>query len=192
MSLYYLSNRLILDRYLSPRAKVRWMMERFCLGEERTKWLFIFLPWQVRHQVAYLGLVENVRVRRAGFASRQRYDRFLKRYKMLSQYTWPNFRGDSTRDAVMVLARDLQLPDVQFGHTKLFIRYVWCGFHSTLLCNIINNNTFSIPIVMVSCTGFSVWWVPDSVIKKLWNWYFVPYIRLAFFTHFPQIFVKIK
>ncbi|XP_028172664.1 unconventional myosin ID [Ostrinia furnacalis] len=76
----------------------------------------------VRHQVAYLGLVENVRVRRAGFASRQRYDRFLRRYKMLSQYTWPNFRGDNTRDAVMVLARDLQLTDVQFGHTKLFIR----------------------------------------------------------------------
>ncbi|CAH0585951.1 unnamed protein product [Chrysodeixis includens] len=76
----------------------------------------------VRHQVAYLGLVENVRVRRAGFASRQRYDRFLKRYKMLSQYTWPNFRGHSDKDAVMVLLRDLHVTDVQFGHTKLFIR----------------------------------------------------------------------
>ncbi|XP_053609304.1 unconventional myosin ID [Plodia interpunctella] len=76
----------------------------------------------VRHQVAYLGLVENVRVRRAGFASRQRYDRFLKRYKMLSQYTWPNFRGQGDKEAVMVLVRDLQITDVQFGHTKLFIR----------------------------------------------------------------------
>ncbi|CAH0715856.1 unnamed protein product, partial [Brenthis ino] len=76
----------------------------------------------VRHQVAYLGLVENVRVRRAGFASRQRYDRFLQRYKMLSQYTWPNFRGAGARDAVLVLLRDLRLADVQFGHTKLFIR----------------------------------------------------------------------
>ncbi|CAH2048321.1 unnamed protein product, partial [Iphiclides podalirius] len=76
----------------------------------------------VRHQVAYLGLVENVRVRRAGFASRQRYDRFLKRYKMLSQYTWPNFRGPGAKEAVMVLLRDLGIADVQFGHTKLFIR----------------------------------------------------------------------
>ncbi|XP_061715679.1 unconventional myosin ID-like [Cydia pomonella] len=76
----------------------------------------------VRHQVAYLGLVENVRVRRAGFASRQRYDRFLKRYKMLSQYTWPNFRGSTDKDAVMVLLKDLQVSDVQYGHTKLFIR----------------------------------------------------------------------
>lgn len=74
--------------------------------------------------MAYLGLVENVRVRRAGFASRQRYDRFLKRYKMLSQYTWPNFRGTNDKDAVMVLLRDLQITDVQFGHTKLFIRFV--------------------------------------------------------------------
>lgn len=76
----------------------------------------------VRHQVAYLGLVENVRVRRAGFASRQRYDRFLQRYKMLSQYTWPNFRGAGDKDAVMVLLRDLRIVDVQYGHTKLFIR----------------------------------------------------------------------
>lgn len=34
---------------------------------------------RVIHQVRYLGLLENVRVRRAGFAYRQRYDRFLKR-----------------------------------------------------------------------------------------------------------------
>ncbi|CAG9786505.1 unnamed protein product [Diatraea saccharalis] len=79
-------------------------------------------PTLVGHQVAYLGLVENVRVRRAGFASRQRYDRFLKRYKMLSQYTWPNYRGRGARDAVLVLARDLQLDGLHYGHTKLFVR----------------------------------------------------------------------
>ena len=32
---------------------------------------------RVKHQVAYLGLVENIRVRKAGFAVRQPYDRFL-------------------------------------------------------------------------------------------------------------------
>lgn len=37
---------------------------------------------RVIHQVRYLGLLENVRVRRAGFAYRQRYDRFLKRYEV--------------------------------------------------------------------------------------------------------------
>lgn len=74
------------------------------------------------HQVAYLGLVENVRVRRAGFANRQRYDRFLKRYKMLSQFTWPNYRQGSDKEGVHVLLRDRNITDVQFGHTKLFIR----------------------------------------------------------------------
>ncbi|RVE40435.1 hypothetical protein evm_014915, partial [Chilo suppressalis] len=78
--------------------------------------------YKVKHQVAYLGLVENVRVRRAGFACRVRYDRFLKRYKMLSQYTWPNFRAGTDRDAALVLARDLRLQDIHYGHTKLFIR----------------------------------------------------------------------
>jgi len=34
---------------------------------------------RVRHQVQYLGLLENVRVRRAGFAYRAEFDRFLKR-----------------------------------------------------------------------------------------------------------------
>lgn len=31
------------------------------------------------HQVSYLGLMENVRVRRAGFANRQPYERFAQR-----------------------------------------------------------------------------------------------------------------
>lgn len=34
----------------------------------------------VRHQVKYLGLMEHLRVRRAGFAYRRKYDIFLQRY----------------------------------------------------------------------------------------------------------------
>lgn len=33
-----------------------------------------------RTQVQYLGLVENMRVRRAGYAYRMTYERFIKRY----------------------------------------------------------------------------------------------------------------
>lgn len=33
----------------------------------------------IRHQVKYLGLMENLRVRRAGFAYRRRYEVFLQR-----------------------------------------------------------------------------------------------------------------
>lgn len=48
----------------------------------------------VKHQVKYLGLIENLRVRRAGFAYRRVYDAFLGRYKCLSPATWPHYRGD--------------------------------------------------------------------------------------------------
>lgn len=34
----------------------------------------------VRHQVKYLGLMENLRVRRAGFAYRRKYEAFLQRW----------------------------------------------------------------------------------------------------------------
>ncbi|KAM9650429.1 unconventional myosin-Ig isoform 2-T2 [Trichechus inunguis] len=76
-----------------------------------------------RHQVAYLGLLENVRVRRAGFASRQPYSRFLLRYKMTCEYTWPNHLLGSDRAAVSALLEQHGLQgDVAFGHSKLFIR----------------------------------------------------------------------
>lgn len=83
----------------------------------------LFDDVRVTHQVRYLGLLENVRVRRAGFVHRQRYDKFLLRYKMISQYTWPDFRGESKRDGVQVLINEKGFQnDVKFGHSKIFIR----------------------------------------------------------------------
>lgn len=35
---------------------------------------------RVKHQVEYLGLKENIRVRRAGFAYRRPFQKFLERY----------------------------------------------------------------------------------------------------------------
>ena len=35
---------------------------------------------RVRHQVEYLGLKENIRVRRAGYAYRREFTKFLRRY----------------------------------------------------------------------------------------------------------------
>jgi len=80
---------------------------------------------RVKHQVAYLGLVENIRVRKAGFAIRQPYDRFLARYKMICSATWPNHRMDSDRTAAKRLNSDMGIKegvDLEYGRTKLFIR----------------------------------------------------------------------
>lgn len=42
---------------------------------------------------------------------------------MISQYTWPNFRGGSDRDGVKVLINEKNFShDVKFGKTKIFIR----------------------------------------------------------------------
>ncbi|KCV71362.1 myosin I [Fonticula alba] len=46
----------------------------------------------VSHQVRYLGLLENVRVRRAGFCFRQTFETFVERYKMLAPTTWPCYK----------------------------------------------------------------------------------------------------
>nr|CAD7410711.1 unnamed protein product [Timema cristinae] len=94
-----------------------------CIKPNEVKSPIVFDAERVQHQVCYLGLVENVRVRRAGFAHRQRYDRFLKRYKMISQFTWPNFRAGSDKDGTRVLIDEKGFShDVKYGLTKIFIR----------------------------------------------------------------------
>lgn len=94
-----------------------------CIKANDIKSSVVFDEERVEHQVRYLGLLENVRVRRAGFVHRQRYDKFLFRYKMISQYTWPNFRAGSDRDGVHVLIEEKGFSqDVKYGHSKIFIR----------------------------------------------------------------------
>ncbi|KAK2703841.1 hypothetical protein QYM36_017781 [Artemia franciscana] len=93
-----------------------------CIKPNDQKSPVLFDVERVTHQVNYLGLLENVRVRRAGFAYRQSYDRFLRRYKMISQYTWPNFHGGSDKEAVQILIKEQNLSqDVVYGKTKIFV-----------------------------------------------------------------------
>ena len=78
---------------------------------------------RVRHQVRYLGLLENVRVRRAGFAYRQTYERFMWRYKMVSKTTWPRWRGDAKSGTQEILnAHNIPAEQYRMGKTKVFIR----------------------------------------------------------------------
>jgi myosin-1 len=51
-----------------------------CIKPNDNKQPGILDEQRVRHQIRYLGLVENIRVRRAGFANRQTYERFFHRY----------------------------------------------------------------------------------------------------------------
>lgn len=78
----------------------------------------------ILHQVKYLGLMENLRVRRAGFAYRRPYKQFLQRYKSLCPQTWPNYHG-SAKEGVQILVCHLgfEQDEYKMGNTKLFIRF---------------------------------------------------------------------
>lgn len=66
---------------------------------------------RVSHQVKYLGLMENLRVRRAGFAYRRAYEIFLERYKSLCPATWPSYKGQA-KDGVLNIVKHLNFhPD---------------------------------------------------------------------------------
>ncbi|XP_037227240.1 unconventional myosin-Ia [Falco rusticolus] len=94
-----------------------------CIKPNETKAGMLFTPELVLAQIRYLGLMENVRVRRAGYAFRQLYGPFLQRYKMLSPQTWPRW-ARSDREGAEVLLAELAFPpeELAYGHTKIFIR----------------------------------------------------------------------
>uniref|UniRef100_A0A667ZSR4 Myosin IH n=1 Tax=Myripristis murdjan TaxID=586833 RepID=A0A667ZSR4_9TELE len=103
-------------------AKEAWYVR--CLKSNESKQPGKFDEALIRHQVKYLGLMEHLRVRRAGFAYRRRYDVFLQRYKPLCPATWPHWRGEPA-DGVEVLVQHLgYLPhEYKMGRTKIFIRH---------------------------------------------------------------------
>uniref|UniRef100_A0A3B4UQE9 Osteoclast-stimulating factor 1 n=1 Tax=Seriola dumerili TaxID=41447 RepID=A0A3B4UQE9_SERDU len=78
---------------------------------------------RVRHQVEYLGLRENIRVRRAGYAYRRVFNKFLQRYAILTKETWPRWRGEE-RQGVLHLLNSVHMDQDQFqlGKAKVFIK----------------------------------------------------------------------
>ncbi|KAL6109895.1 uncharacterized protein ACO6RY_12938 [Pungitius sinensis] len=78
---------------------------------------------RARHQVEYLGLRENIRVRRAGYAYRRPFNKFLQRYAILTKETWPRWSGEE-RQGVLHLLSSVHMDQDQFqlGKTKVFIK----------------------------------------------------------------------
>jgi myosin-1 len=78
---------------------------------------------RTRHQIRYLGLVENIRVRRAGFANRQTYERFFNRYRILLAETYPIFKNTPKHGAeIIIKALGIPPEEVRFGKTKVFLK----------------------------------------------------------------------
>ncbi|KOB70729.1 Uncharacterized protein OBRU01_14903, partial [Operophtera brumata] len=82
-----------------------------CIKPNDNKAAMQFDDKLVSHQVKYLGLMENLRVRRAGFAYRRTYEAFLE--------------SGPARDGVQNLVEALKFEREEFrmGNTKIFIRF---------------------------------------------------------------------
>ncbi|XP_023669835.1 unconventional myosin-Ie isoform X1 [Paramormyrops kingsleyae] len=94
-----------------------------CIKPNETKKPKDWEEGRVKHQVEYLGLKENIRVRRAGYAYRRVFRKFLNRYAILTRESWPTWRGDE-KQGVLHLLRSVNMDQDQFqlGRTKVFIK----------------------------------------------------------------------
>ncbi|RHZ46743.1 hypothetical protein Glove_606g141 [Diversispora epigaea] len=91
----------------------------------------------VLHQIKYLGLNENIRVRRAGFAYRQTFEKFIERFYLLSKKT--SYAGDciwegdpKSGSACILKECGIATEEWQMGVTKVFIRHpetIWALEH---------------------------------------------------------------
>jgi len=96
-----------------------------CIKPNNEKTPNNFNEGNVSRQVQYLGLVENVRVRRAGYAHRSAFGRFIKRYALLSGDVWSKtFRGDERAQAKHICEAVglVEKKDFAMGKTKIFIQ----------------------------------------------------------------------
>uniref|UniRef100_A0A672JRR8 Osteoclast-stimulating factor 1 n=1 Tax=Salarias fasciatus TaxID=181472 RepID=A0A672JRR8_SALFA len=94
-----------------------------CIKPNETKRPKDWEESRVKHQVEYLGLRENIRVRRAGFAYRRVFNKFLMRYAILTAETWPQWRGPE-QQGVLHLLRSVNMDNDQYqmGHNKVFVK----------------------------------------------------------------------
>uniref|UniRef100_A0A8D3BH60 Osteoclast-stimulating factor 1 n=1 Tax=Scophthalmus maximus TaxID=52904 RepID=A0A8D3BH60_SCOMX len=94
-----------------------------CIKPNETKRPRDWEESRARHQVEYLGLRENIRVRRAGFAYRRLFSKFLMRYAILTAETWPCWRGPE-QQGVLHLLRSVNMDNDQYqmGRTKVFVK----------------------------------------------------------------------
>jgi len=87
---------------------------------------FFDLP-RVEHQIKYLGLLDNIKVKRAGFAFKTTFKKFMDRYYLISPstaYAAKNIWKGSDYDGCRAILQDQPIAPTewQLGKTKVFIR----------------------------------------------------------------------
>uniref|UniRef100_A0A673ATS8 Myosin Ic, paralog a n=1 Tax=Sphaeramia orbicularis TaxID=375764 RepID=A0A673ATS8_9TELE len=131
----------------------------------------------VRHQVKYLGLMENLRVRRAGFAYRRRFEAFLQRYKPLCPDTWPNWHG-KLADGVSTLVNHLgyKAEEYKLGRSKIFIRFPKTLFTTEDALERVKSISFNVFVLIRFIKGFI--YRHEEYCPE--NAYFLDHVRYSF------------
>ncbi|ORX51799.1 hypothetical protein BCR36DRAFT_582836 [Piromyces finnis] len=94
-----------------------------CIKPNNDKKSGVFDDELCLHQCRYLGLLENIRVRRAGYCFRKEFSKFVERFKLICEDTWPNWKGDPQEGVRRILKEaNIQEEDYCFGKTKVFIK----------------------------------------------------------------------
>jgi len=96
-----------------------------CIKPNSKKQPMTFTSDLVEHQVKYLGLLENVKVKSAGYAYRHYYHVFLKRFGSLMDIPPSGGDQDGCRQLVQFICnknRNINAEEFGFGKTKIFVK----------------------------------------------------------------------
>jgi len=91
-----------------------------CIKPNDKKQALSFVSGRVEHQVKYLGLLENIKVKRAGYAYRHFKDVFLFRYGQLMEK--PPSGINEFLAWIRKNVKDINADEFEEGTTKIFIR----------------------------------------------------------------------
>ncbi|KAI1898304.1 hypothetical protein AGOR_G00070940 [Albula goreensis] len=92
-----------------------------CIKPNMEKNAHVFDPDVVLNQLRYSGMLETVKIRRAGFPVRRAFKDFFSRYKIILKEK--NLTGDEKRKCTDLLTRyDKAKAEWQLGRTKVFLK----------------------------------------------------------------------
>jgi len=92
-----------------------------CIKPNDVKRAGIFEQKMSLEQVRYLGLLENVKVRRAGYAFRMDFASFVAKYKCTMGSDMPSWEPNAKKGTEKIL-RSFGAKDFEIGKTKIFIK----------------------------------------------------------------------
>uniref|UniRef100_A0A3Q3K7V8 Myosin X, like 1 n=1 Tax=Monopterus albus TaxID=43700 RepID=A0A3Q3K7V8_MONAL len=93
-----------------------------CIKPNMEKNPNIFDPEVVLNQLRYSGMLETVKIRRAGFPVRRTFKDFFSRYKIILKDKVPAAGDDKKRTTDLLIKYDKTKTDWQLGKTKVFMK----------------------------------------------------------------------